>query len=166
MAIFVFLNALLPILYPSLEKRKDVTASVIVQGIVNKECWRYSRISSFAWKDEEISRKNLSQWHSWNLKRATSEYEEECQYWSCIAQPCYPCSRGDIVLMWCDVTFCCGCELPILTSGRTWRASLPAVQWDWTDKHSVHSIRVREFQVRFHKRPSTWTWGFLFIYLF
>jgi hypothetical protein len=90
--------------------------------------------------------------------------KQECQYWSCIAQPCYPCSAGDVVLMWCDVTFCCGCELPILTSGRTRRANLPAVQWDWADKHSVHSVRVREVQVRFHKRPGTWTWGFLFIY--
>lgn len=65
-------------------------------------------------------------------------------------------------LMW---PFCCGCELPILTSGRTRRANLPAVQWEPADKHAVHSIRVRKVPVRFHKRPATWTWGFL-IYLF
>ena len=65
-----------------------------------------------------------------------------------------------------DVTFCCGRELPILTSGRTRRANLPAVQWDSADKHAVHSVRVRKVQVRFHKRPATWTWGFLFIYWF
>jgi len=36
--LFVVLNAVLLILYPSLEKRTDVTVSVIVQGSVNKEC--------------------------------------------------------------------------------------------------------------------------------
>jgi len=49
---------------------------VIVQGTINKECWRYACISLFAWKDEEKSRKkSLSHWHFWNSKRATSEYE-------------------------------------------------------------------------------------------
>jgi len=38
MVLFVVLNAVLPILYPSLERREDVTVSVIVQGRVNKEC--------------------------------------------------------------------------------------------------------------------------------
>jgi len=38
LVLFVVLNAVLPILYPSLEKRTAVTVSVIVQGAVNKEC--------------------------------------------------------------------------------------------------------------------------------
>ena len=115
-------------------------------------------------------------WKNWDKSRKTSagdtaEFRSglllsvklECQYWSRIAQPCYPCSA---VLTWFDVTFCCGCELPILTSGRTQRANLPAAQWDSADKHTVHSLRVREIQVQFRKRPATWTWGVLFIYLF
>jgi len=36
--LFVVLNAVLLILYQSLEKRTDFTVSVIVQGSVNKEC--------------------------------------------------------------------------------------------------------------------------------
>jgi hypothetical protein len=38
MVLFVVLTALLPILYPSLEKGKDITVSLIVQGAVRKEC--------------------------------------------------------------------------------------------------------------------------------
>lgn len=62
-----------------------------------------------------------------------------------------------IRLMWSDVTFCCGRELPILTSGRTHRPHLPATQLDCVrntrSPHLLtqHPTHFQEALVQSHK---------------
>jgi hypothetical protein len=83
--------------------------------------------------------------------------KQPCRYWSRIAQPCYPRRADCVVLMWFGVTFCSGCELPILTSGRTQGGSTTCSTMGLGRQTLSAFPRFREAQVQIRKMPVTWS---------